>query len=731
MTINVLNPRREIIITNGGRKSTSKINAIIILTLMVFQFVSLIPFFNPQLKSHPSNVPFQDNTLWENSIFTSNFPATFNVSSTPEFKARKAMVLNYSSAPGTSCQVGKIYLNLSVNEDKIRNAIPSINEFKDCSEFSLNRLLRILYLDEKRSILSPDIKSELKNAILNYKYWHTEPDTIANSTQIMWTENHQIQYHAAELLAGQLFLNETFPNSGMKGTDHVLHAIPMILEWLNWKGQFGFTETHSLTYYSIDILALVNLIDFAKNQEIVNKSAMVLDLITFDFANLYFKGAYATAHGRAYERNKVGTSVDDLPDRANTDDVAWLLLGIGQIEPGNTISSSALAMATSDIYEPPSILEYIANNASNFYECKDRNGINVEEGYKYGFGFEEKDLMFWWHMAAQIAPPVIKTSFEVINKYNINPEVAIGSQAIINAFQVGSFVHGTSLQGYSELIHQLSLGVALEAFNTYTYRTAHYQLSGVQDYQKGMNGLQEHVWQASLDSYATVWTNWDGLLSFKGGKFIGGWKPRATLYKNVGIIQYDRELMPMELEIGSIFFDAIKHVNGTIFPPIHAYFPRWAFDKVETRGKWIFGEKNGGYIALYSYEPVEWASNIELRVKNNVRKNAWIVELGSIDEQGSFEDFISKILESRVIILQKSIGYEIQYESPSRGLVHVNWDGPMLVNGSKVDLGPYPRFQNPYCHQEFGTNVTMIHMENQVLKLDFNTATRVMYNSSG
>jgi hypothetical protein len=56
----------------------------------------------------------------------------------------------------------------------------------------------------------------------------------------------------------------------------------------------------------------------------------------------------------------------------------------------------------------------------------------------------------------------------------------------------------------------------------------------------------------------------------------------------------------------------------------------------------------------------------------------------------------------------------------------VVWDGPLQVQGSTVDLGPYKRFDSPYCTQEFGTIKTTIELPGttQKLVLDFENATR-------
>jgi hypothetical protein len=52
----------------------------------------------------------------------------------------------------------------------------------------------------------------------------------------------------------------------------------------------------------------------------------------------------------------------------------------------------------------------------------------------------------------------------------------------------------------------------------------------------------------------------------------------------------------------------------------------------------------------------------------------------------------------------------------------------MTVNGSPVDIGPYKRFDNKYCSQEFGTEKTVIDFDGKSLELDFANATRSYYN---
>ena len=196
--------------------------------------------------------------------------------------------------------------------------------------------------------------------------------------------------------------------------------------------------------------------------------------------------------------------------------------------------------------------------------------------------------------------------------------------------------------------------------------------------------------------------------------YVGGFKPRTTLYKNIGVIQHDRKTEALLIELVYLILE--------FEPMIQTYFPQWAFNEVVQQGKWLFGRRLDGYVALYSDEPMTWESDYELRTFG--RKNAYIVELGSVDDYGSFDNFTSSLLNTRVSVQHLPIGYNIEYVSPTRGLVKVAWDGPMTVNGVEVDLGSYDKFDNAYCNQKFNTLSTTIEFGNMTLVLDFENATR-------
>ncbi len=675
----------------------------LILSVLIIPFLLTVYSLNTSQKT-------ESNKLEEKGL------RNFSFSPTTGYTERKSKFLTDSSNnEGFYAQTSRIYLDQQVNHEVFQSVFDKIESRRDTSDFQMNALLRMMYIDKENNAIEPQLKENITEAILGFKYWFTEP---GEDNMIMHTENHMILFHTAELLAGQLFPNENFTNSGMTGTEHIDHALPLVNRWLEWKFRFGFSEWHSNTYMDEDLMALLNLVDFAQDNEIATKAAMLTDIIAFDFSNNFFKGRYATTHGRAYDSKKIGTSSNDPPSRDSIAEAAWIILGLGHHEESAGNSASGVFLATSNKYNPPTILEAIANDSLDFHEHRDRNSIKLEDGPKYGFGYEkEADLMFWWPMSAVFAASTIEASLNLTETYDINRNLVFEDEMLIDLLEISGDIYGLSISEVCELFKEATQGVVLEEANTYTYRTPYYQLSGAQDHQKALGGYQEHIWQASLDENATVFTNSHG--GFRGEDFTGGFNPKATLHKNVGVIQYDRLSQSLILELVYMFLG---------FKPItQAYFPQWAFDDVFQQGKWTFGKKGESYVALFSQNPTRWISNYELI--SDGKKNLYIVELGSVEEYGTFENFTSSILDSKISIQPLAVGYDIEYVSPTRGLITVSWDDPMTADGQEVDLGPYKRHDNKYCSQEFNTLNMIIEFDDQILELDFENATKSVVQS--
>lgn len=621
-----------------------------------------------------------------------------------DYQARQAEYLQYChdlNGPligGFHGQVCRIALDATeFNEIAIDAACLKIDNREDCADFDLNSLLRILYLYQSHPTLSPETLTQLEDTALGFKYWLDEP---GYADMCWWSENHQILFHTAELLAGQLFRDEVFTNGGMTGADHIAHATPLVHRWLNLRGRFGFSEWHSNVYFNEDIPALTNLVDFAEDESIRTKAAMVLDVIAFDFANNYFQGLYATAHGRTYQSKLLGGLND------STREAAWLMLGLGDYAGSGNFSATALASSVN--YWPPVVLEDVAADALDGHEHRERVSVDLAEGPDWGIGYQiPADVMFWWGMSAYAAPQVITGTFQVVDDFDLWDGWLWRDIAFLR-FLVGSPL----LEQFSSLFEVMTRGPALETMNTYTYRTPHYQMSGAMDYNPGLWSGQTHIWQATIDPDAYVFTSAPGGLEgdYMAGEWTGGWLPRALLHENVAVILYDRVSIPI--------LEQLLFVDYT-----HAYFPRDGFDEVVESAPWIFGRKGDSYVALFSDKPTHWAADppadrYELIAPD--KKNVWICELGCAADNGAFADFMDTIENTWVDVN----GVTVVYNSPSLGPLHASWGGAFTVDGTEIDTGPFARHDNEYCLQEFGENRTIIELGGQRLDLNFETAKR-------
>jgi hypothetical protein len=288
---------------------------------------------------------------------------------------RKRTVLEEATADTQAAGHGVIWPEVAryalgrfneVSEKAIADLCAFIAARKDCADFGIQGMLRIMCWEREQQRLSPWINALMKDTVLGFKYWVDEPgDTV----MYMGSENHRLLFHVAEWMAGQLFPTEEFTNSRMRGLYHATKGRTYIAEWLRQRGRFGFDEFHSNSYYPVNIAPLINVYDFAiyEDAKLKQMAGAVLDYAFFNLAADSLNGVFGTAHGRSYGINL------KYPDMEGTSATCWLLYGAGTLNRG-TSGMSQVAIATSG-YKLPPILAAIATDSSAVVESKIRQGI--------------------------------------------------------------------------------------------------------------------------------------------------------------------------------------------------------------------------------------------------------------------------------------------------------------------------------------------------------------------
>lgn len=588
---------------------------------------------------------------------------------------------------GFFSQIARLELDRDVDEAPFAEAMAAVDARVDCSDFTIGGLLRILYRYRSSPHISPALISAIEERVLNFKYWWDEAG--GDNRRCYWTENHQIIFHADELLAAQLFPEATFSNSGRDAAYHREHALHLIRRWFEHRARFGYSEWLSNNYFEEDLLALVNLYDFAKAPDIREQARLNIDLLMFEMALHTYRGIMGCTHGRTYPRLIKGARHEDATNTAR------LMFGMGlYCHPANL---GTVPLATSS-YRCPPIFQTIAADLETPRLFKERHSIEIADAPKYGLSFDDlEDGHLYWSIQDYIHESIYDLAQETRRRFGI----MLYEDYLQRYFQVWNW----QAEQYGRITDRNIDCHGMTEVHIQTYRAASYMLSSAQSYRPGKPGYQQHPWQATLGPDAVVFTNHPGSdderarPNFWAGN---GVLPRVAQHENVLI--------------------CIHHLPpDDPFPFSHAYFPRAAFDEIVERDQWVFARHGTGYIALRAQHPVAWLPDRydEARPIIEVRAQAsstiWLIEMGDEARWGSFANFVAAVCAANVTFS----GLDVSYKSPSQGLLAFGWTSPFRVDGQEIDLHSYPRFDNPYCRTEFGEQHYTIRHGEQEHILDF------------
>jgi len=615
------------------------------------------------------------------------------------------------------------------HEGYLYHSLNFINDRKDCSDFVVHSVLRLVFqFDPNRKASTPNGKvlqlkhppsQELldaaKETLLNFKYWPDEPGIDSMCT---WTENHYILFSAAAYLAGQLFPDEEFFNTGETGREKMVRNRPRILRWLDMRYKTGFNEWLSHVYYDEDLAALLSLNDFCEDDEIRKKSTMIIDLILLDMVLNQYQGVFASTHGRSYEGPK------KWAEREGTIDTMKLLFGKGIHSVSGNMSAPCFALSN---YEIPPVLHEIFQDSKATYVNRQKAGFLVQDQEKWGWDYDSlEDGMIFYNNESYLHPSTAATTIKMFdafrwweNEFFSDFKPYKGFLKTIRALKL--------TRPFSRLLERDICRNMRDEPDIYTYKTPDYMLSTAQDHRKGYGGDQHHIWQATLGPNAVCFTTHPGRI---GGATPNYWEgsgilPRSVQIKNLNITIYKIE------KIFPAFYVPIRNFYT------HAWIPKDQFDDVVEKNGWIFAQKNEGYLALYSQQPYYWhTEDLEIEghhIRNNSvdfdreviapgKENIWLCQLGSRAIDGGFDEFIQSIVDAKLVMN----GINVEFHSPGNGAVKFSWEGPLTVDGEVVTVEDYPRYDNPYVRAEFDPNEIHVQVKGKELYLNWEAGERVI-----
>ncbi|MFO8029815.1 MAG: hypothetical protein R6U28_08130 [Cyclonatronaceae bacterium] len=561
----------------------------------------------------------------------------------------------------------------------------------DCADFRLVNLIRILY--DYGHLIPDDYMKKIEQTLFDFRYWWDEP---GGNSMAYWTENHQILFTSAEYLIGQKYPEAIFQNSGLTGREHMEKARIRALDWLSMRWNFGFSEFYS-NYYKENIAALINLIDYAEDEELVKKSKIVLDLLFYDVASQSQESLYSSVSGRAYTDYRLG--------RSTLNGLTTYLWGDGkELEP-----DIFYAMMVTEKYQLPPVITEIAKDRSTVV-IKQSNGLDISELKTEGYyGTDTRSIMMQWGIHAFTNAETIRNSMEKIRRNNLFTNKFLSDFKYLD-FTLINWLRLEPL--LSRIINPQYNGVAIQRGNTYTYKNRDFSMYTVQNHHPGNFANQLHVFGVNIKNHFAVFHTHPAVemkVKRKSPNYWVGYGrlPHSVQNKNVNLSIYR-----IPGKKGFLELDLLDYTR--------AYFPVAKFDTAFVANNYVFGKKGETYIAFIGANPLEYRNDSNYDIIQEGRRVFWIAEASSKIEDGSFDAFTNRIMHNEITFDDSML--ELVYHSNGKEY-KLTYGADFRIDGNVVNTA-YKRFDSPYVQAEQkDKSITFTH-NGTSLYLDFENVIR-------
>ena len=586
------------------------------------------------------------------------------------------------------------------------------DNWKDTVDFDLMYLHWMRRLGQ--GILDPSLLAAVEQRMVEFRYrWDDPLPADRLDHKWFWSENHRVIMAVDEYLSGLALPDRVFTVTGLTGEQHAQRARPTILEWIQERARFGFSEWHSNVYMLKNITPLVTLVELSDDDELIRLGTAAIDLCLADLALNLQRGAYGATRGRTYKKDKMSALDED------TFGTAKLLFGDTDQGWTSTSDTGATYLCGAQRYRVPEVLRQIAVS-DRVSTTKERHGVPLDPHEAmsfdpqpaYGIAYDDDaNLPFWWSQGALTAWQLVPTTLSAAEKYRLwETDLFAEYDAIREVASAGPAVAQLAAR---ELASMAAFGLLSEA-NTYTWRSPEVMLSSVVEHRAGDARDQVHAWQATIDHEALVFTTHPQRptpQSLDWGEDSGYWTGTASMPSSV---QQDNVAFHVYAPAYEPPTDPLLGPTFAYERETHAYFPQDHFDEVVQQGGWTIGRKGDAYIALWSYRPTQWRIHDPSVVATNGMvqpfdlvapggaDNVWVVEVGRRADHGEFADFVAAITAAEVEVTRPVYNEQrVRYVSPSHGEMSYSRSQGLVIEGSAVPVGDHPRLESPWgevCH---------------------------------
>ena len=514
-------------------------------------------------------------------------------------------------------------------------------------DFAIVQLVRVMMLGDGA------YDSQIIPQLNLIPYWINYGDT----TRGFWSENHMVMWMSSDWIIHEYTGRAADPTLEQR-----------LKHYLQLKIDYGFYEFFSSTYAPYALSGIINLADFAEDQEMKNlaiaaSKRLLRDILLptndigvfFPAAGRNYPGKYESAHGQ------------------NHSSLIWLLTGLGPAPSSATHAGAFLATTSIDYTD---VSETWTSEVDTLVEL----GHTLQEGFVINGNLVELDkTIFQWSSGAYFHPEVIEETVHLLVDSNMWNHVDFEQLAPLQGYPLETYPSlAEGLSSLSKSSVNCDVDVAI-------FKNGPVTLCSTQDFWKGKLGYQQ--WPICANSgTSAIYTG--------SGPVEVDWQDRASTNAN--------EHLPYVEQLHNV---ALVMYRPEPFSPILPFDNKdvalhWTdadFDEITEDGNWLIGRENNGYVAVRRHCIGEINTH---RACETDGGQSWVFVVGNDAMYGSFSNFQNLISQSQFeeTWTINNNGDSVYYASITFDTISIDYVwGPLLNTGidDVVEAESFVMYPNP------------------------------------
>jgi len=265
----------------------------------------------------------------------------------------------------------------------------------------------------------------------------------------------------------------------------------------------------------------------------------------------------------------------------------------------------------------------------------------------------------------------------------------------------------------------------------YTYMTKNYVLGSLQG--GILQPIQQHTWDVTYVSDKpnnTIFT----LHPYYSGKELAMFFPEEQKFLSDEVNRYHKIYTDPNKWNSSSPYERIFQYKNTLIalyniapgakqPHIDGFFPKTLDKREVDPSGWVFCNAGKTYVAVFPLKPGKWIEEkIDWRWRSPSLKNGVIVEVGSVDDDGSYDAFKARVLKTEIDRHDFDQNVAVRYRNRFGNTLEFSFAGHRAVDGRTIQLDNNKLYDSPFIQSVRKSGVITMTAGHRELILDFPNA---------